>query len=145
MKKVVFANWGTAKQGKSSTVKEIAQIILKNYPAAISEPSPIVFRADIKVIIKIDKIIIGVESIGDPNSRLFDSLKDFVKMNCDIIICSTRSTGATVEAVEKLVRNGYQNVWVTNYRSNEKDQDRLNKISAQHIFELIQEHIAAKI
>ncbi len=145
MNKVVFANWGTAKQGKSSTVKQIAKIILEKYPEGITDPSPIIFGADINAIIKIGKIKIGVESIGDPNSRLFDSLRYFVKMDCDIIICSTRTTGATVEAVEELFKRGYQNVWVTNYRSNEKDQDELNDISAQHIFELIQQHIAGKI
>lgn len=146
MKKTVFANWGSAGQGKSSTVKEIAKLILNNYPTATTDPVTIDYTYDIRVIITIGKIKIGVESQGDPNSRLFDSLKYFVKVNCDIIICSTRTSGSTVEAVNELYsKHGYDNVWVTNYRSNEKNQDLLNEISAKHIFELIQLNITGKI
>lgn len=146
MKKTVFANWGSARQGKSSTVKKLAQLILKNYPSATADPTTIDFSVDIRVVITIGKIKIGIESQGDPNSRLFDSLKYFVKINCDIIICSTRTSGSTVEAVNELYsKHGYDNVWVTNYRSNEKNQDTLNDISSQHIFELIQQTITGKI
>jgi hypothetical protein len=146
MKKTVFANWGTAGQGKSSTVKEIAQLILKNYPSATTDPVTIDFTFDIRVVITIGKIKIGIESQGDPNSRLFDSLKYFVKINCDIIICSTRTSGSTVDAVNELYsKHGYDNVWVTNYRSNEKNQNTLNDFSAKHIFELIQQSITGKI
>lgn len=146
MKKTVFANWGTAGQGKSSTVKKIAELILKNYPRATTNPVTIDFTFDIRVVITIGKIKIGIESQGDPNSRLFDSLKYFVKINCDIIICSTRTSGSTVDAVNELYsKHGYDNVWVTNYRSNEKNQNTLNDISAKHIFELIQQNITGKI
>lgn len=146
MKKTVFANWGTAGQGKSSTVKKIAELILKNYRSATTAPVIIDFTFDIRIIITIGKIKIGIESQGDPNSRLFDSLKYFVKISCDIIICSTRTSGSTVDAVNELyTKHGYDNVWVTNYRSNEKNEDTLNDISAKHIFELIQQNITGKI
>lgn len=146
MKKTVFANWGSGRQGKSSTVKEVTKLILKNYPIATTEPAIIEYAHDIRVVLTIGKIKIGIESQGDPNSRLFDSLKYFVRINCDIIICSTRTSGSTVEAVNELYsKHGYDNVWVTNYRSNEKNQDVLNETSAKHIFELIELHITGKI
>lgn len=146
MKKTVFANWGSAEKGKSSTVKEITKLILKNYTIATTDPATIDYTYDIKVVVTIGKIKIGIESQGDPNSRLFDSLKHFVKINCDIIICSTRTSGSTVEAVNELYsKHGYDNVWMTNYRSNEKNQDILNETSAKHIFELIQLNITGKI
>lgn len=146
MKKTVFANWGTAGQGKSSTVKKIAEIILKHYPSATTNPVIIDYTFDIKVVIIIGKVKIGIESQGDPNSRLVESLKYFVNINCDIIICSTRTRGSTVDAVNELYsKHGYDNVWVTNHRSNEKNQNFLNEISANQIFELIQKHITDKI
>lgn len=146
MKKTVFANWGTARQGKSSTVKNVAQLVLKSYPAATIDPAIIDFSTDIQVVITIGKIKVGIESQGDPNSRLFASLKHFIKMGCDIIVCSTRTSGATVDAINELYsKHGYENVWVTNYRSNEKNQDILNDIFAQHIFELIQQTFIGKI
>lgn len=146
MKKVVIANWGSSRQGKSDTVKKVAKLILKHYPKALVEPSSIDFSADINIIITIGDIKIGIESVGDPGSRLFASLKAFVKAKCDVIICSTRTSGATVEAVNDLYRlHGYDNIWVTNYRSNEKNQLQLNDLSAKHIYELLQNLIAKKI
>jgi hypothetical protein len=53
---------------------------------------------DIKIImtgVKGKKI--GIESQGDPNSRLEQSLKDFVNAGCDIIFCACRTSGMTVQ------------------------------------------------
>ena len=147
MKKTVFANWGSADQGKSSTVKEIAKLIIDNYPECLKDPDIINYEEDIKVVVTIGKIKIGLESQGDPPGiRLIQSLKEFVKIKCDIIICATRTSGKTVDAVNDLhYKNGYDNVWLTNYRSNEKNRDALNSISANHIFELIQQNIKGNI
>lgn len=146
MKKTVFAIWGHAQQGKSDTVKRIAQEITTAYPTATTNPAPINYSTDIQVIITIGKITIGIESQGDPNSRLFASLTKFSSENCDIIVCSTRTSGATVDAVSALhSSHGYDIVWTTNHRSNEKNQATLNDISAKHIFGLIQQVMAGTL
>lgn len=146
MKKTIFANWGPSEQGKSDTVKRIAKEILAAFPTATTLPKAINFSSDIQVIITIGKITIGIESQGDPNSRLLKSLKSFSTDNCDIIICSTRTSGRTVDAVSALhSSHGYDVVWVTNHRSKEKSQEALNDISAKHIFTLVQQVIAGTL
>lgn len=146
MRKNIVAIWGQAQQGKSDTVKRIAQLILDNYPTASTTPITINFSADIKVIIVIGKIKIGIESQGDPNSRLLESLKEFSKSNCDLIVCSTRTSGSTVNAVSALnSSDNYEIIWATNYRSYEKPQTTLNDLSARQIFELIQNLLTNKI
>ena len=146
MKKTIFANWGHAGQGKSDTVKKIAQEILATYPTATTSTTVIDYSKDIQVIITVGKVTIGIESQGDPNSRLFESLKLFSTANCDIIICSTRTSGRTVDEVSALhSSHGYDIVWVTNHRSFEKSQSTLNDISAKHIFTLIQQVMAGRI
>lgn len=146
MKKTIFANWGHAQQGKSDTVKRIAQEIIAAYPTATTNPVTIDYSGDIQVIITIGKIKIGIESQGDPNSRIFESLTKFSSHNCDIILCSTRTSGATVDAVSALhVSHGYDIVWVTNHRSSEKPQATLNDISAKYIFSLVQQVIAGTL
>lgn len=140
MKKTVFANWGHAQQGKSDTVKRIAQEIINAYPTAITDPATIDYSKDIQVVISIKDIKIGIESQGDPNSRLFKSLAKFSTENCNVIVCSTRTYGATVDAVGALhASHGYDIIWVTNHRSNEKNKALLNDISAKHICTLIQQ------
>ena len=146
MKKTVIANWGHGQQGKSDTIKKVAQIILSHYPNATSDPAIINYAADIKVVITIDKIKIGIESQGDPKSRIFESLKEFAKLNCDLIICTTRTSGETVHAVSSLyASDNYDIIWATNYRSNEKNHDTLNNFSARQIFELIQNLLSNQI
>jgi hypothetical protein len=143
MTKTIFAIWGHANQGKSDTIRRVTQEILTTNRTAITSPEIINFSGDIQVIITIGKVIIGIESQGDPNSRLFDSLKKFSSANCSIIICATRTSGATVDAVSSLHEShGYDIVWVTNHRSNEKNQTTLNDISAKHICGLVHQVIA---
>jgi hypothetical protein len=146
MKKTVFANWGHAQEGKSETVKKIAQEITSAFPTATTNPVTIDYSGDIQVIITIGNIKIGIESQGDPNSRIFASLTKFSTANCDIIVCSTRTSGATVHAVKNLhASHGYDIVWVTNHRSREKPQATLNALSAKHIFELIRQVMAVTL
>jgi hypothetical protein len=146
MKKTVFANWGHAQEGKSETVKRIALEITSAYPTATTNPDVIDYSGDIQVIITIGNTKIGIESQGDPKSRIFESLTKFSSANCDIIVCSTRTSGATVHAVTELhASHGYDIVWVTNHRSKEKPQETLNTLSAKYIFELIQKVMAGTL
>ena len=139
MKKTVIANFGGATQGKSGTIKKIIKLILNKYPDALTNPLKISYHGDVKVIIQIDNIKIGIESQGDPNSRIFKSLKEFASIDCDLIICATRTAGATVNAVRSLRKShNYDIVWVTNYRSANKDIEALNELSANHILELVE-------
>lgn len=146
MNKTIIGIYGPSGQGKSSTIKRVCQLILANFPAASHNPITIDYSVDIFVVITIGKVTVGIESQGDPNSRLAESLKEFVNQNCDLIVCATRTSGQTVHAVEKMYsKHGYENIWVTNYRSNQKHQDKLNDLSAQHIIELIQKLLTNKI
>jgi len=136
MKRSVIALYGPSSQGKSETVRETANLLLATFPNhtlhAINN------GADITYIVDINGVIIGIESQGDPNSRMFQSLQTFVAQGCDIIICSCRSRGATASAVEDLHRNHqYEIIWSTNHRSWHKNQMQLNQIAASEILELI--------
>lgn len=142
MKKTIIANFGGGTQGKSGTIKKIIKLILNKYPNALTNPPKISYHGDVKVIIEIDNIKIGIESQGDPNSRIFKSLKEFASINCDLIICATRTSGATVNAVYSLRKShDYDIIWVTNYRSANKDTELLNELSANHILELVEKLI----
>ncbi|MCE2734576.1 MAG: hypothetical protein ACOVOF_00655, partial [Chryseotalea sp.] len=139
MKKVILANWGHAQQGKSDTLKRVAQKILTQFKNAVSDPVTVNFKNDITLIITINNTKIGIESHGDPGSILPKSLKCFSEKNCDIIICSTRTSGETVHIVNKIAdAHQYYVIWVTNYRSENKNHQELNDLSANHIVDMIQ-------
>lgn len=145
IKKTVIANWGIAKQGKSKTIIRLTQLILLNFPQAILSISTIDYSKDIKLIIRIGSAVIGIESTGDPDSRLKSSIDDFVLAGCNIIICATRTSGQTVNDVSDLNKLGYEIIWVTNYRSLEKQTTVLNDLSAQHHFLLLNEVIKGNV
>jgi hypothetical protein len=92
----IFALQGTCNSGKSSTIRLVYNTLTNKYPAAhVQNLSP--NTKDIKIIISgIKGLVIGIESQGDPNSRLLKSLQDFSNANCDIIICAARTSGMTV-------------------------------------------------
>lgn len=136
MKKTVIAIWGTGKQGKSETIKSINENLEVEFPNL--KRQIINDSADITVILTIKKIKIGIESQGDPGSRIFKSLKLFTKSKCQIIICASRTSGSTVNAISELNgKYGYEIIWTANYTSKEKQHRPLNKLFSNNIIHLI--------
>lgn len=95
----VYALQGRCSSGKTSTIREVFNQLKQKYPAAII--NIILQKTDIKVIMDIGRIKVGIESQGDPNSRLKQSLCDFVQLNCDVIFCAVRTSGMTVDWVNQ--------------------------------------------
>lgn len=140
MKKIVFANCGAGNQGKSSSVKEVYNLLNSKYKARL-----LIDGADVKATIQINGLLVGIESQGDPNSRIFQSLKDFVNRGCDIIVCACRSSGSTRKKVESLANLGYQIVWTHNDRTIDPTlYSHLNNVYAHRIELLILDRIAGK-
>lgn len=142
IQKTIIANWGHAGQGKSETIRLVYDNLMNNHSGAISTLiNPIgLIGGDIQVIITINGFTIGIESQGDPNSRLFQSIPLFVSHNCDLIICATRTSGGTVNLVNDTANNqNYRLIWSTNHRStsNNITQNQLNQYSANQLTDLV--------
>lgn len=157
MKKTIIATWGVANQGKSESIKNTCRIILENFNVTeLSIPiEQIDYSKDILLTIKIGQIKIGFESQGDPNSRMIweDSIKKLADTNfdkdlggCHIIICATRSSGATHDKVYEIADlYGYDVLWKTTYASHTLNQTTLNRMSAQDTISLIKSLISCEL
>ena len=88
----VIADNGRSNMGKSTAIKTVWEILSSRYPHNIIKND-----YDIKGIIQIGKCIVGIESQGDPNSRMQDSMDDFVQHGCDIILTACRTRGETYD------------------------------------------------
>ncbi|WP_186057546.1 hypothetical protein [Burkholderia gladioli] len=98
----IFALQGPGNCGKSSTLVHLYQTLQSKYPAATIQTVHAGPR-DIAVIMRgVNGLVIGIESQGDPNSRLPQSLSTFVAAKCDIIFCACRTSGMTVGWVNSL-------------------------------------------
>jgi hypothetical protein len=101
MKKgILYHIYGTASQGKTTVIKKIYEKIKHKYHDV--EVVEELILSDIRCIIVVNGVKIGIESQGDPNSRLFSSLEYFKKSRCDMIICASRTRGKTIQAVKSL-------------------------------------------
>lgn len=145
MKKYVLANQGRANQGKSKSIINITEALVKMYPNYSRKDGQLDYSQDIYIILEINNHLIGIESQGDPNSRLKSSLIKFVNEKCDIIICATRTCGETVNAVNKLKNDDYNIIFFTNYRSEMVDHNILNQFTASDIINFIDKIMSNKL
>ena len=137
MQKLVIANRGSKEQGKTSSIKEVFNILDAKYPTNVY-----IDYGDILATILIGDVLVGLESQGDPGSRIFDSLKKFVELGCDVIVCACRSYGDTTNAVYALSNDGYQVIFATNDKSDDETmQVVLNKKYATRIVDMLEGRI----
>lgn len=131
MKKVI-ALWGTGNSGKSSTLKIVHKELSRLAEDSISEFGK--HDTDIRDIFIINGIKVGLETQGDPGSRLEESLKIFQREGCKLIICASRSKGQTIDLINKL-RPAYKISWRGQSSLSEASlQDESNKAIASLIF-----------
>lgn len=127
MKKIV-ALQDKGNSGKTMTVKLVFDKLKAKYPAAsvnIYKCNP-----DIKVVMNINGIKIGIESRGDPNSRLKKSLSFFVNEKCAIIICSARLRGMTVDWINEYANQYHIEYVKQTYESQSNKQSAVNNATA---------------
>lgn len=72
------------------------------------------------------------------------SLKRFIEIGCNVIICASRSYGSTVELVNAAANSGYQIKWFEKTKSvNVHDQVAANKAAAKEVFNAFRSAIEA--
>ena len=135
MNNLVIANYGKAQSGKSSSIKEVFNKLIATYPYKV-----LIKDGDIKAIITIGNVLVGIESQGDPNSRMIQSMNDFVSMGCQIIVAACRTSGKTYNKIIELDQiNGYDIIWASNDKTSisQRHRDILNKKYAERVIDLI--------
>jgi len=139
--KNVIALRGKSRMGKSQTIRTVVEMLSEKHPDTSVEHNHTT-KVDVRVVLTISGLKIGIESQGDPN-RLKESLDFFVKIGCDVIVCATRTSGATVNAVSAL--QGFDVHWVQQQpKSQPHEQVLRSLIQAREIVEKIEALIAAR-
>ncbi len=103
----IIAIRGVPNTGKTETIIKFYNLLKSKYPTSKIENE--IFGLDIRVIITINGVKIGIESQGDPKSRLLKSIPLFVRNQCNIIVCATRTRGETVELIKE--QENYEIIW----------------------------------
>ena len=107
------------------------------YPNGSSEHNHTT-KADMRVVLTINDVKIGVESQEDPK----ESLDLFVRIGCDVIICATRTRGAAVDAVNAL--QGFDVQWLEQPQQSQPHEQVLRSlVMAREMAEKVEVLIAA--
>lgn len=141
MKKLIAVR-GVKDTGKTCSIKMAYKMLKAAYPRAKTEEVG-GGTVDIARVITIDGVNIGIESQGDPTGhriRMLDkSLPYFAEMDCQLIICATRTSGATVDGVEEFSKaHEYKVKWIEKCHSSPEVRDIRNETTAQEIVQAVQ-------
>ena len=142
--RTILSIWHSGSKGKSETLREFGNSLLIAYPSyipAFPRVAIIPTTGDYRLVVEINGKRIGIESHGDPNTNLQQRLDDLVvNFKCDIILCSTRTRGETVNAVTNIAQaRRYQTIWTSTYQiPNGSLQSVVNRLKAEHLLELLQ-------
>jgi len=140
--KTILALRGAGNRGKSTTLGMLIEMIKVQYPSANFEETK--FKIDITIVVTINGQKVGIETQGDPNSRLGASLKRFIEIGCKVIICASRSYGSTVDLINTAANGGYQVKWFEKTKSTSAhDQTTANKAAAREVFNALRAAIDA--
>jgi hypothetical protein len=99
--KLILANRNLKEQGKTTAILEVYRQLSKNYPNKVTVISMKDSR-DINATIEIRGVLVGIESQGDPGSRMTKSVDKFVEKGCKIIVVACRTRGATCSHIIKV-------------------------------------------
>lgn len=94
----IIANVGSSYRGKSTTIKAtFFELQRRGYVCRFLKGDA--ESEDIKGIVKVENVLVGVESQGDPDSRMTESLEDFEQMGCQIILTASRTRNDTYNKI----------------------------------------------
>lgn len=143
--KTVIAVWNAANRGKTETLRHLAQLITTKHfdDITIMNYQKSEVNRDFKMVFKLRDKHIGIISEGDPQTGLRNKLDTF--HHCDLIICTSRTKGTTVDEVEEFCKaNQSTLIWSQTYKvdgalkSNQTIIDETNLLKAKHLLELIE-------
>lgn len=150
MNKTIIAVYGRAGEGKSSTIKLVCQKLLNEFPNATSSipKEEISYSGDILLIITLGSVRIGIESQGDPKSRMIteETIKYLAEEKCDIILCATRTSGETVHIVDEIANShDYRTLWLSTFWGHHLNHNVLNDQLGDQIIRFITSMIVGQL
>ena len=132
--KTIICLWGGAGIGKTSSIRAVwDRLNISNQPPLHQSAD------DICAIVPLCNSTIGIASLGDPCSAQDEWLIELMTLDCEIIICASRTKGSTVAIVEQLAEQyEYKTIWLSPLSSYDGiNTDLLNDLTANMIIELI--------
>ena len=137
--KTILAVWNAANCGKTETLRRLAILFKEKFPSASFSLDEIPVDGDFRLIIIMGDIKIAIESKGDPKTDLQSRLIELDELGCNLIICTCRTKGETVNAIINMEKTcSFETIWTSTYQGKPSlNYSFLNNKKAEHIFDLL--------
>lgn len=137
----IIAIWNSGGKGKSSTILNLANLLMTSYPShtvIYCSKNASALTIDFRLILEISGKTIALESQGDPKTDLEKRLDDIaVTYKPDLVICSTRTRGETVHAVHRIAhKHSFDKIWTSTYELTHS-HNIVNIAKSEHLLDLI--------
>jgi len=136
----IIAIWNSGSKGKSSTILNLANLLMSSYTHKViyCNKDSSKLTVDFRLILEINEKIISLESKGDPKTDLEKRLSEIAtKYQPNLIICSTRTRGETVQAVHNIAsKYSFDKIWTSTYEITHS-QSLANNLKSEHLLDLI--------
>ena len=132
--KTIICIWGGSGIGKTSSIRAVWNRLNINKQPPLHQSAD-----DICDVVPFSNSTIGIASQGDPCSAQDEWLEELMNLDCEIIVCASRTKGSTVDAVEDVAqRGGYVTIWFSPFYSADPiNTNVLNNLTADAVIELI--------
>jgi len=156
-RKLLVVNRGHGERGKSASLNRLIDYLHIEKSADFEVVELNLKTADHWAILKYQDVLIGIESQGDPRSRMPKTMDYFMQGEhpCDIIITASRTKRAKVTKGKELIEDpfrkvldmqrNYTLVWNPNPRTQVKEdpitQEKLRELWVKQVDELIREWV----
>lgn len=101
MKKTLLAIYGTSDIGKTTSIKNFYLKFISKYSSQVINNNSLCdddSNEMYRIIELQNGVKIGVCSFGDDGTS-YDILDDFAKQDCKVIVCASRTKGASVDSI----------------------------------------------
>lgn len=137
----ILAIWNAGGKGKSTTILELANLMIAQFPKykqIYSSKNISNLSVDFTLIIEINGKIIALLSQGDPGTKLEKRLEDIANQySPNLIICSCRTRGETVQAINKIAsRHLFDKIWTSTYETTHS-HPLANQLKGEHLLDFI--------
>ena len=145
--KLIIALYNSANQGKTSTLRKLSEYLTVKYRSELQEIHIHEFEnqgRDFIMTFHLYGKSFSVISEGDAGKIVKRHLENHRDSN--VIICTTRTKGGTVEAVKQFAKaNHAKLIWSYNYavdltlKQFPQCMDEANQLKAQHLWKMVEE------
>lgn len=107
MKEIIVLT-GIANVGKSTTLNRVVELLKERFPRLREIAVLRRTRIEIRIVVEIDGVLVGIDSRGDRAEHVEDALEALRRERCSIIVCASHTRGGTIEQVRQFSKaHGY--------------------------------------